>query len=170
MVSAPVVTFWKTDHQQWQFSINLWTGILNDYHIGPYILRARVSVRHHRNFLRTHLSTRLHMRFQHKGAQTHYRPEVHQWLSERALDWSRKRSSSFLVCTLTWLESSRLFSLWGCLKTKYSRYWRGTVGRIRQFAGEIKNTIGIFEHLRVSFSRKVKLFVREHGGHFEHFL
>jgi hypothetical protein len=34
----------QTDHQQRQFSISLWAGILCDFHIGPHVLLARVTL------------------------------------------------------------------------------------------------------------------------------
>jgi hypothetical protein len=42
--------------------------------------------------------------------------------------------------------------------------------QIEQFSNEIKNIPGIFQHLRVPFSRRAKLCVCEHGGNLEHLL
>jgi hypothetical protein len=66
------------------------------------------------------------------------------------------------------------FMLWGCMKIKlfastvYNReeLWR----LIQKFESEIRNTSGIFECFRISFSLIAELSVREHGGHLEHFL
>jgi hypothetical protein len=44
-------------HQQQQYSVNLYTGILGDRIKGPHISPARVNDRDYLNFLRTHLGS-----------------------------------------------------------------------------------------------------------------
>jgi hypothetical protein len=81
-----------------------------------------------------------------------------------------KRQSSGLLSHLTWISSPFL----SYLKTKVyastvaiiETLWR----RTQQFENEVNNTPRIFERLRVSFSSRAQMCVREHGGHFEHLL
>jgi hypothetical protein len=69
-------------------------------------------------------------------------------------NWSRRWSSCFLACELTWL-SPLVFpvgifdnqGLYASTVDNREELWR----RIQQFASEIKNTPGIFERLRVYF-------------------
>jgi hypothetical protein len=78
-------------HQQWQFSINMWAGILGDSFVVPHIIPLQVGGRGYLNFLWTLLSglmedvpynTHLCMWFQHDGAPPHYIHEVHHLLSK----------------------------------------------------------------------------------------
>jgi hypothetical protein len=44
-------------HHQERFSISVWTGIINDKLVGPYMLHARLTDRRHSYFLQTTQAT-----------------------------------------------------------------------------------------------------------------
>jgi hypothetical protein len=118
------------------------------------------------------LNVRLHMWLQHDGAPPRYSCEVSQWVSENYP--GRGCAAPISWPTRSPDLNSLDFFLWGYLKTTIcasafdtrEELWP----RIRQFGTEIKNTPEIFQRVRVYFSSRVELCVREHGGHFEHLL
>jgi hypothetical protein len=112
------------------------------------------------------------MRFQHDGAPPHYRREERKQLSnnyhghsvgrgrEAPVSWPARSpnliSLDFFVggCLVTKICASRVESLVG-----------GALGRSKIIASEIKNTAGIFECSRISFSRKEQLLFPEYGDY-----
>jgi hypothetical protein len=115
-------------------------------------------------------NTRLPIWFQHNNAPAHYSREVRQWLSEKYTGRGREAPVSWPARSPD-LNPFYSFFLWEYFKTKIyasnidtkQELWR----RVQQFASKIINTLGIFEHLGVPFSRKAELCAREHGAKFE---
>jgi hypothetical protein len=87
------------------------------------------------------------------------------------LDWSRKWSSIFLSCVLTWFQSAWNSILWMYFESNvYANTddtWEKILFAFNSFASDINNTTRIFESLLIYFSRRVELHVRQYGGHFE---
>jgi hypothetical protein len=144
-------------HQKRQFSINLWDRILGDSLIGP-----QISGRDRLNALRTVYYWK--MCLSDPVFACGFNPTVLRRITivkcisgSRAarnlwwtLHWTRTWSSSFLACTITWLECSRFCFLWGIWEARSTSVWP-ILHLIQQFASEIKNTPGIFESLWVYF-------------------
>jgi hypothetical protein len=80
----------------YQFSINVWAGIIDDHLLGPNVLPARLTGNDYLQFLREELpvmledvslTVRKKMWFQHDGAPAHYSLRVRQFLTESYPQW-----------------------------------------------------------------------------------
>jgi hypothetical protein len=76
---------------QYQFSINVWAGIVGDHLLGPHVEPARLTGNDYQQFLREELpvmlgdvplTVRQKILFQHDGALAHYSLRVRQFLTE----------------------------------------------------------------------------------------
>jgi hypothetical protein len=118
----------QSQHQQQQFYIGLWGGIIGDCFIGPHMLLIWASGCNYPSLFWTHISelledmscsTRFDIGF--STVLLHYITVVKWWnfCLKIMLDarFFADVKLNFMVCTLTWLDS-RFFFLWVYLKTE----------------------------------------------------
>jgi hypothetical protein len=106
-------------------SVSVWTGIVGDNVVGPYLASDRLNAQRYRDYLETvvpgmfeemPLSVTRSSWFQHCGAPAHYAEEVRQWLHATSPGrWTGRRGP------IAWPPRSPdltpiKFSLWGHLK------------------------------------------------------
>lgn len=78
-------------HFQYQFSLNVWAGIVGDYLIGPFFLPLRINGETYQHFLENELppllddvplETRRRMWFMHDGAPAHFSEITRNYLNQ----------------------------------------------------------------------------------------
>jgi hypothetical protein len=168
---------------QHQFSINLWSGVLDRQLIGPFELPPRVTGEIFLNFLQNdfpdlmadvNLLVRRHMYFQCDGAPCHYSRIVRNHLDEHFPNKWIGRGGP-----ITWPPRSPDlnpidFFVWGHYKelVYYKDY--STVEELRTKLGESQRTIRenqqAFRNLKMSFLRRCRLCIEANGRHFEHLI
>lgn len=81
----------RESHYQYEFSVNVWVGIIEDYLIGPHFLPPRLNGIRYREFLEFHLPElledvpiriRQRMWFMHDGAPPHFRLVAREYLDQ----------------------------------------------------------------------------------------
>lgn len=168
---------------QHRFTVNIWTGILGDYLVGPYILPDRLSGATYRIFLE-HVLPRLlqavplpiqsDMWFMHDGAPAHFAITVRNFLNATyPARWIGRGGP------VAWPPRSPDlnpldFFFWGHMKSLVYETpvdsAEDLVARIVVAADHINTTPGIFERVRQSFLRRCELCNDTRGRHFEHLL
>ncbi|GFV03492.1 uncharacterized protein TNCV_5060331 [Trichonephila clavipes] len=154
---------------QIRFSVNVWAGIMGDHLIGPYMFPCRLTGLNYLLFLQQVLpqllrdeqisaSTQQTMWFQHDGAPAHFSGDVRnyldvtfgqQWIGGGGpVRWPAR--SPDLSC----LD----FYFWGHMKSLvYDTPVDNAeelVARIAVAAGEIRNSPGVFQNVRMSMRRR----------------
>lgn len=173
---------------QEQFSVNLWSGILNGQLIGPFQLPDRLNGHQFLNFLRNDLpllledidiETRRNMVLQCDGAPCHYAMEVRNHLNRRFSEKWIGRCGRGDACLIAWPPRSPDlnpidFFVWGYYKDLvYSRECRNLVEltrKLRVAEETIKNNEMAFRCLKDNFFRRCRICIEQQGGHFENFL
>lgn len=172
----------REDRSQYQFKINLWTGILNGNIIGPFELPGTLTADSYLNFSRHDLPTllenvsleeRRRMWLQHDGCPAHYARCVRDYLDEM---YPRRWIGR--LGTILWPpRSSDLnpldFSYWGCLKEKVYKDPITSVDQLRERVQMAAQKITELRHasrIKRSFIRRCRACIRARGGHFEHLL
>lgn len=175
----------KQRHFQNEFRINVWTGIIGNFVIGPVILPIRLNGASYLDFLENTLpdllehlplALRRDMWFLHDGAPPHFTLNVrnhlniqfpNKWIGRGAdspVNWP-PRSPDLNICDSFF---------WGALKSKvYSspintedELW----ARIQNVSQSIKNNAEMLQRVQFNFLRRINLCIQENGGHFEHLL
>lgn len=173
--------FFEGNHQ-YQFSLNVWLGIIDNHLIGPHFLPQRLNGEAYCHLLEqlpvlleeVPLQIRQHLWFMHDGAPAHFsiRARTHldevyanQWIGRGGpVNWPARSPD------LNPLD----FCIWGYLK---SLIYTNPVENIddlrnRIVAGceTIRNSPGIFHRIRNSMRRRVDACIEAEGGHFQHLL
>lgn len=168
---------------QYQFSVNVWAGIIGDRLIGPFFLPGRLDGRSYHNFLQEELpllledvpiALRNDMWYMHDGAPAHFsvmvREHLHALYPNR---WIGRGGPQEWPARSPDLNSLDFF-LWGHVKTLVYKTPIHTVEELRErivTAFEtIRNTPGIFERVRASMRRRIESCIISEGGHFQQFL
>lgn len=173
----------RASNFQEQFSLNLWSGVLNGQLIGPFELPNRLDGESYLHFLREDLNsllsnvdllTRRNMIFQNDGAPCHFARIVRQHLTERFGDkWIGRRGP------IAWPPRSPDlnpidFFVWGYYKEQvYVKELTNITElrtRLRQTEETIKNNNVAFRRLKENFFRRCRLCIEREGRHFENFL
>ena len=168
---------------QYRFSINVWAGIVGNHLIGPHILTRTLNGNIYTEFLEivlpdllenVPLATRKFMWFMHDGAPPHY-----SLTARKVLDNNYRRRWIGRSGPIAWPPRSPDlnmcdFFLWGHLKSLvYSTPINSEddlLERIVSSCERIRNTPGIFQHVRDSMKKRVVACIDVSGGHFEHLL
>ncbi|GFT21471.1 uncharacterized protein TNCV_2307291 [Trichonephila clavipes] len=170
---------------QIRFSVNVWAGIMGNHLIGPYLFLCRLTGLNYLLFLQQVLpqllrdeqisaSTQQTMWFQHDGAPAHFSGDVRiyldvtfgqQWIGrDGPVRWPAR--SPDLSC----LD----FYFWGHMKSLvYDTPVDNAeelVARIAVAAGEIRNSPGVFQNVRMSMRRRCEACIVARGRNFEHLL
>lgn len=170
----------REDRSQYQFKINLWTGIFNGQIVGPVELPAILNGANYLQFLQndlpglledTPLTLRQRMWFQQDGCPAHYARRVREHLSNTFPDrWIGR------LGPIMWPPRSPDFNpldffYWGCLKDKvYAKPIKSEELRERVF--DAARTISEISLRKLSrnFIRRCHLCIRVRGRQFEHLL
>lgn len=168
---------------QEQFSVNLWSGILNGQLIGPFELPDRLNGEAYLEFLRNDLHvlledvdllTRRSMILQNDGAPCHYARIVRQHLTERFRNRWIGRGGP-----IAWPPRSPDlnpidFFVWGYYKEiVYAKNISNVAElrrKLRQAEETIKNNRTAFARLKENFLRRCRICIEHEGRHFENFL
>ncbi|GFW85226.1 DUF4817 domain-containing protein [Trichonephila clavipes] len=170
---------------QIRFSVNVWAGIMGDHLIGPYLFPCRLTRLNYVLFLQQVLpqllrdeqisaSTQQTMWFQHDGAPAHFSGDVRNYLDVTfGQQWIGRGGP---VCwparspDLSCLD----FYFWGHIKSLvYDTPVDNAeelVARIAVAAGEIRNSPGVFQNVRMSMRRRCEACIVARGRNFEHLL
>ena len=172
----------REDRSQYQFKINLWTGILNGKIIGPFQLPETLNGDIYLDFLRNQLPNLLEdvplnilrdMWYQHDGCPAHYARPVRNYLSEEYPDrWIGR------LGPIVWPPRSPDlnpldFFYWGCLKEKvYSKLIQSRAELQRRIfvAAEEINSRSYTQQVKRSFLRRCRACIRAGGSQFKHLL
>lgn len=173
--------FFEGNHQ-YQFSLNVWLGMIDNHLIGPYFLPLRLNGDSYCHLLEelpvlledVPIQVRQHLWFMHDGAPAHFSIRARSHLDEvYANRWIGRRGP------VNWpARSPDLnpldFCIWGYLK---SLVYSSPVENIddlrnRIIAGcaTIRNSPQIFQRIRNSMRKRVDACIEAEGNHFQHFL
>jgi hypothetical protein len=173
--------FFEGNHQ-YQFSLNVWLGIIDDHLIGPYFLPRRLDGDSYCHLLEelpiileeVPIQIRQRLWFMHDGAPAHFSIRARRHLDEvYANRWIGR--GGYVNWPARSPDLNPLdFCIWGYLKSLiYSRPVEDINDlRNRIVAGceTIKNSPGIFERIRNSMRTRVDACIEAEGNHFQHFL
>lgn len=167
-------------NSQYQFSVNIWAGIIDDEIIGPVVLPNRLNHESYLNFISNDLPELipLHVRdrmwFQHDGAPPHFAADVRAYLSETyGARWIGRGGP------VRWPPRSPDinpldFYLWGHLKEIVYKTPVHTREELMQRIDEafqiIKENRHVCRRVRKSIRRRLHACNEADGGHFHHFL
>lgn len=171
------------DRFQYQFSLNVWVGIVGDFLIGPVILPGTLTAEVYRNFLDDRLPELLEdiplamrkvMWFMHDGAPAHFSRVARESLNATYHDrWIGRGGPHAWPARSPDLNPIDYF-LWGYLK---SLVYKTPVeneddlrNRIVNGCNSIRNIPRIFERMRDSMRRRLDSCILAGGGHFQQFL
>lgn len=168
---------------QQRFAVNVWTGIVGDCLLGPYLLPSRLDCANYLIFLQTVLPGLMNevpavilrrMWFQHDGAPAHFANDVRCYLTRKfGAQWIGRGGP---VC---WPPRSPDLSpidffVWGAMKNMVYETPVASamdlVARISVAAANIRETPGIFQKVRLSMQRRCEACNLANGQNFEHLL
>lgn len=173
----------RASNFQEQFSVNLWSGILNGQLIGPFQLPDRLNGESYLRFLEENLDELLedvdlmtirNMIFQNDGAPCHFAARVRNHLNDRFPGRWIGRGGP-----IAWPPRSPDlnpidFFVWGYFKeivyAKEIRSLAELQAKLRDAQETIKNNRMAFIRLRQNFFRRCRLCIEHGGRHFENFL
>lgn len=170
-------------HHQHRFSVNVWSGILNNHVIGPYILPIRLTSPSYLVFLRDILPELLediplanleNVWFQHDGAPAHFGQVVkdhlnivygHQWIGRGGpVSWPPRSPD------LNPLD----FFFWGRMKELVYKTpvedEHELVARIVAASAEIQDDPNVFQNVRESMHKRCRACNAAGGQNFEQLL
>lgn len=119
----------RLEKSQYQFKVNLWTGILNGKVIGPFELQENLDGNSYLNFLQNYLPELLfdvplldlqNMWFQNDGCPAHYARPVREYLNQEYPGRIGRLGPILLPPRSSDLNSMDFF-YWGYLKDKVYR-------------------------------------------------
>lgn len=171
----------REGRSQYQFKINLWTGIFNCQILGPVELPPTINSENYLEFLETQLpilleDVSLELRrtlwYQHDGCPAHYGRQVRTHLDQRyprrwigrsgAIEWPPRSPD------LNPLD----FFYWGCLKDKIYNKTIQNEEHLRQqiFTAAQEISQLNLRKLRREFLKRCRACIRVEGRQFEHLL
>lgn len=172
----------REDRSQYQFKVNMWTGILNGQIIGPFELPENLNGDNYLHFLQNDLPSLLEdvplniyrdMWFQQDGCPAHYARRVRDYLNTEYPDKWIGRLGSILWPPRSPDLNPLDFFYWGCIKEKV--YFKPVANRdeLRHKifeAGEEINARRFGRLVNRSFLRRCRACIRAEGKQFEHLL
>jgi hypothetical protein len=170
----------RNEELQWQWSINVWAGIVGDYVIGPYFFQGNLNAQNYLIFLQNQLpilletvdlQTRNRMWFMQDGAPAHRARDVkdylnnvfgRQWigLGSQTQEWPPRSPD------LTLLD----FFLWGYVKEKVYKTEPTTIENMQQRIRNVFRSITptVLNRVRNNFHNRLRLCIQQGGRVFEH--
>lgn len=167
---------------QYQFKINLWTGILNGQIVGPFELPAVLNGENYLNFLENDFPVLLEgfpeelrerMWLQNDGCPAHYARAVREHLDIAYPNRWIGRLGPILWPPRSPDLNPLDFFYWGCLKDKVYAKPITSEAELRQRVFEAAreiSTISLIRRLNRNFIRRCHLCIRMGGRQFEHLL
>lgn len=168
---------------QWQFSVNVWAGLVSNYVIGPYLLPARLTGEAYATFIEDVLpelledvpyDIRQNMLFMHDGAPPHFSRVAREYLNANfpgrwigrlgPIAWPPRSPD------MTPLD----FFVWGHVK---SLVYETPVNNVEELVAriilafdDIREHPAMFPKIRRSTVKRYNLCVNHGGRHFENYL
>lgn len=172
----------REDRSQYQFKVNMWTGILNGTVIGPFELPENLTAQAYLDFLQNQLPDLLEevplniygsMWYQQDGCPAHYARTVREFLDREYPDRWIGRGG-----TISWpARSPDLnpidFFYWGTIKEKVYSKPIQDLAELRQKITEAAEHIKSRRYTRLitrSFLRRCRACIAAEGKQFEHLL
>lgn len=172
----------REDRSQYQFKVNMWTGILNGRIIGPCELTQNLDGANYLHFLQNGLPNLLEdvplsiyreMWFRQDGCPAHYARAVRDYLNEEYPDrWIVRSGSILWPARSPDLNPVDIF-YWGCIKEKVYSKPIQNLSELRQkidAASEEINARNFARLVKRSFVRRCRACIRAGGKQFEHLL
>lgn len=171
----------RETHSQYQFKINLWTGIFNGRIVGPVELPPTLNAENYLELLREtlpllledeSLALRSRMWFQNDGCPAHYARRVRDYLNETFPGRWIGRLGPILWPPRSPDLNPLDFFYWGCLKDKVYSKAIYTEEQLRESVIQAAHEISTMSlgRLRANFLRRCRMCIRARGMHFEHLL
>lgn len=172
----------REDRSQYQFKVNMWTGILNGQVIGPFELPENLNGNNYLEFLQNDLPTLLEdvplniyrdMWFQQDGCPAHYARPVRDYLNREYPDRWIGRLGSILWPPRSPDLNPLDFFYWGCIKEKVYSKPIQNLTELRQRIAETAEEINTRRYARLvkrSFMRRCRACIRAEGKQFEHLI
>lgn len=172
----------RPDRSQYQFKINMWTGILNGTIIGPFELPEILNGEVYLDFLRNHLPNLLEdvplnvyrgIWFQQDGCPAHYARAVTEFLNQ---EYQRRwigRNGTILWPARSPDLNPLDFFYWGAVKEKVYSKNIETIDELRHRiieAVEFVNNGRFARHIARSFLKRCRACIAAEGRQFEHLL
>lgn len=172
----------REDRSQFQFKINMWTGILNGKVVGPFELPATLNGDNYLDFLQNHLPDLLEdvplniyraLWFQQDGCPAHYARQVREYLdTEYPGRWIGRLGPVSWPARSPDLNPIDFF-YWGCIKEKVYFKPIENVAELRQRITEAAEEINAASYARLikrSFLKRCRACIDAGGKHFEHLI
>lgn len=172
----------RQDKSQYQFKINLWTGILNGKIIGPIELQGNLDGNSYLNFLQNGLPELLedvplsnlqNMWYQNDGCPAHYARPVREYLNQEYPGRWIGRLGPILWPPRSPDLNPLDFFYWGCIKDRIYSKPITTLGDLRQKIDEAAHHINgrrYARRIKRSFLRRCRACINAGGKQFEHLL
>lgn len=171
----------RQDHSQYQFKINLWTGIFNGRIIGPVEIPSTLNSDNYLELLRDTLPGLLEqesqelretMWLQNDGCPAHYGRQVRAYLDEAYPGRWIGRLGPILWPPRSPDLNPLDFFYWGCLKDRVYAKPIATQEELRQRVNQAAQEITAINlrPVKRNFLRRCRLCIRKNGRHFEHLL
>lgn len=181
--------YWSDENPYWvrsidnqhRWSVNVWCGIVDSKIIGPHFFEETLNGERYLQFLREDLpalfddvsyETRMNMWFQQDGAPPHFARLVRNYLNEQyPQKWIGRGGPVEWPPRSPDLTSPDFF-LWGYLKDVVFREPPTTRDDMKVRITEACRAItpAMLEATVRNFKKRVRLCIRENGGHFEHII
>jgi hypothetical protein len=170
----------RVANSQYEFSVNIWAGIIDNNIIGPIVLPNRLNHIDYLQFIKYDLPELLPvllrpiMWFQHDGAPPHFAVDVRDYLNEAYGDRWIGRGGPVAWPPRSPDLNPLDFYLWGHVKEIVYKEPVNTreelLQRIRRAFENIRAIRHICRRVRSSLRRRLNACVDADGGHFQHFL
>ncbi|CAK1591656.1 unnamed protein product [Parnassius mnemosyne] len=172
----------RQDKSQYQFKVNLWTGILNGKVIGPFELQGNLDGNSYLNFLQNDLQELLNdvplsdlqnMWFQNDGCPAHYARPVREYLNQEYPGRWIGRLGPILWPPRSPDLNPLDFFYWGCLKNRVYSKPIVTLDELRRNitqAADYINSRRYARQIKRSFLRRCRACINAGGKQFEHLL
>lgn len=164
---------------QYEFSVNMWAGVLNNRLIGPVEIPNRLNGDNYLEFLQTlhyldcfddvPLETLRTHWIQHDGAPAHFAARVRQYLNENFPGRWIGRGSPTLAWPARSPDLTPLdFHVWGTLKERvYSKPVATREHLLQRIQEEAENMRATHVNLNREIRTRLNVCLENEGGHFE---
>lgn len=171
----------REDRSQYQFKVNLWTGILDGKIIGPFELPETLNGPSYLHFLENELpnllddvplATRRSMWLQNDGCPAHYAREVRLHLNQTYPQKWIGRLGPILWPPRSPDLNPLDFYYWGYIKEKVYNEPINSIAELRQrIYAEAQNDVSrSARHISRAFLRRCRACIQVNGGQFEHLI
>lgn len=172
-------------HFQHTFKINVWAATLGNQFVGYHIFPGNLNGDMYYDFLENtlheilgniSLRRRRNMFFMHDGATPHYTRTCRTWLHNHYPNrWIGRGADAPIKWPARSPDLTPLdFTVWSYLKSRVYNTQIDTIEQLREKIDQeftmLQNDEGILQGIQRSLKKRLRLCIRENGGHFEQFL